>query len=182
MKKVVMSILIILSITSCFKEVIVPYNVDFNNVRKKVGLRIIDSTFQVKKRILSDKNKSPIYRRLKNGPDMTSVNGTQKKYLGKNIILNSINGKIIYEEDIFLSGVSKRGLDNDIVEKIIFRYYFKKNSGTKEKWMFIHQYPIPFKGSSNYPNRKTFNLKIDTISNKKADSLLKAFNIKRLNY
>jgi len=182
MKKGIILVLIITLYVSCFKVVVtVPYDVDFNNTRRRVGLRVIDSTFQIQKRLASNINKTPIYRRLKNGPDVTSVNGTAKKYLGKNIFLDDKNGEIIYEEDVFLSGISKRGIDGSIIEKIIFRYYFKTNK-TNKKWIFIHEYPVSFKGYSNHPEFKNFILKKDTISEKQADSLLKKNHIVRLNY
>lgn len=196
MKKTLILILATLLFVNCWKVIEASYGKDFNTTRGNVGLRIIDSTFLTKKIVEQDIKKSPIKRKLKGVSNFLSEIKTPT-YINKITHLDEKSGTIIYEEDVFISGVSKAGVDNNIIEKLIFRYVFKDyaysskrpfniDGDVKQKytkgWEYIHEYPIVLGTSSNYPVIIYYKLKRNKITKKESDSILSSWNLKRLNY
>lgn len=196
MKKILILILATILFVNCGKVIEASYGKDFNTTRKNIGLRIIDSAFSTKKIVEQDIKKSPIKRKLKGVPVFLSEIKTPT-YINKITYLDENNGTIIYEEDVFISGVAKAGVDYDIVEKLIFRYVFKAytyffkkplnlggniNEKYMKGWEYIHEYPIILGASSNYPDIIFYDLKRKKITKKEADSILSSWNLKRLNY
>jgi len=197
MKKILVFILISIVFTGCWKVIIAPYDTEFNTTRKKVGLRIIDSTFVVKKIVEDHIKQSPITRKVKGVPPLLSEI-KKPTYVYKKTYLDENNGKIIYEEDIFISGVTKVDFnDIDVTEKLIFRYIFKDyiykfkkppslggdvNEKYTKGWKYIYEYPVIIKMTSNTPNMVFYDLIRKIISKKEADSILKSWKLKRLNY
>jgi len=196
MKKIILIIILIVLFNSCWKVVQVPYGKEFNKTRKNVGLRIIDSTFIAKKIVEQDIKKSPIKRNLKDLPVFISeVNSPT--YIGKTIHLNENNGKIIYEEDLFISGVNKAGVDINIVESLTLRYTFKDFNYSFKKpsrlggdikethikgWKYVFTYPKLLGLSSNHPETIYYEQKEKIITKKETDSILKSWKLERLNY
>lgn len=195
--KYIYIILLLLSFISCGnKTVLAPYDKEFNNERKKVGLRIVDDSFKRKLRATENNKNSPIKRRLKGLPVFLSELKTPN-YIGKTTYLDRNNGEIIYEEDLFISGINKAGVDINIIESLTSRYILKDyeysfnrpnrlggdiNKSFVKGWKYIYTYPKYLGPSSNSPEIIYYESEIKDVTKKEADSILKSWNLKRLNY
>ena len=124
MKKTAIIIFTVSMVSCHYKTIDAPYGEAFNETRKNVGLRIIDSTFTNYPILLKDIKKSPVRRKIK-GLTAFLYTINQPTYVGKTTYLDQNNGKIIYEEDVFISGVAKYSGEVNILEKLILRYVFK---------------------------------------------------------
>lgn len=194
MKRLIVITTVIVFFSCDFKTIDAPYGTAFNVQRKKVGLRIIDSTFRPKKILSKDYKKSPIVRKIKNIPAFW---GELKNpaYVGKKIYLNENTGDILYEEDVYISGVNKAGVDYNIVESLTLRYVFKTldysfqrppelggniEESYQKGWEYIHEYPAPFSATSNYSDTVFYQKEVKKITEQKADSLLISWQLTHL--
>ena len=198
MKNIKYIFFIIILIISCKKEHLKPSHLGtaFNSERKKVGLRIIDSSM------------SEIYG---NGYDKINmmfnpinlpINGESVAYglkrasfFHKSIFIEPKNGDLIFEEDVYVSGKIKNTVDDFVNESLIFRYIFKEykdnvglsssylfngNIKIKEGWQYIYVFPLPNGNKIN--GVQFYNEKLEYIDKTKADSILSSWKIKKLNY
>lgn len=195
MKNILIIMFAIVILLSCnFKGERAPYNKEFNNIRKDVGLRIIDSTFK-NYNVPSNFDFSPLNREIIGVPIFLSEI-KKPQYIGKLTYMDKNDGNIIYEEDRFVSGVNKAGVDEDIVESLTLRYVFKNynyffkrserlggdiNKKFSKGWYYIYEYPVIMNTSSNRPNMVYYTLETKIIAENKADSIIKSWNLKRLN-
>jgi hypothetical protein len=189
--KIVISF-IVLFLFGCKKEILKPsdFGSKLNSKRIELGLKTIDnSQSEIYGNGYDEINKiyTPIVLNLGN----IDLDKPLKKasYYGKDIYLDPKTGKLIFEEDVYVSGKRQIGLDNYINEVLIYRYIFQKYTeqigivssvynysgflNVKTKWEYIHIYPLPYKNKSEgvqfyYP-------KLDYVTKQKADSLLKSF-------
>lgn len=179
------------------------YKIELNPLRKEIGLRIIDSTFYkgtygFESVSTFDKVNEIYYDSYMKPKNRDRKPKTQPLYWEKYTKLNRYNGKPQYEEDIFRSGFYKYGYkeETDIFETLKFRYIFEdydyhnfktKDSITVSKgWEYIYEYPIGVTGvTSNRPEKIKYGYwerKKEQLNKKQADSILQAWNLKKLNY
>lgn len=180
-----------------------PYKIELNPLRKEVGLRVIDSTFYkdaygFESVSTFDKVNEIYYDSYMKPKDRGRKPKTQPIYWEKFIKLNRDSGKPEFEEDIYRSGYYKYGIieETDIFETLKHRYVFedyntfdfktKDSIHIKIGWEYIYEYPIELKGFSisNRPKSKAkyWERKTEQLSEKQADSILKSWKLKRLNY
>ncbi len=198
MKNIIFIVFMTVLFISCKKEELKPSHLGtkFNSERKKVGLRIIDSTMS---EIYGNG-----YDEINNmyNPIALAANGVsiayglkQPSFFHKNIFIEPKKGELIFEEDVFASGVIKITVDDYVNEELICRYVFKHYNEKaslfssysfsdfikiKKGWQYIHVYPIPT--GNKLDGVQFYYQKLDYITKKKADSILSAWKIKRLNY
>ena len=177
-----------------------PYAIELNPLRKEVGLRVIDSTFYKGAygyKSASTYNKvNEIYYDSYIKPRNRDIKlKKQPLYWEKHTKLNRYNGKPQYEEDIYRSNFYKYGYieETDIFETLKYRYVFEdyKEYAIKTKdsvlinkgWQYIYEFPIEMKGvTSNRPKSEYWKRESKKISEKKADSILNSWKLKRMNY
>ncbi|MBC7523952.1 MAG: hypothetical protein H7239_05890 [Flavobacterium sp.] len=198
MKKLILLILLVTIYTSCKREALKPsyLGTKFNLERRTIGLRIIDSTMNEIYGNGYDKiNKmfNPI--NLSSKGINISYGLKKPSFFHKSIFLDPKNGKLIFEEDVYVNGKIKITVDDFVNETIIYRYVFKEYNDIaglsssysfidyikiKKGWQYIHVYPVP---ADNKINGIQFYVqKLDYVSKQTADSLLNIWKIKRLNY
>ena len=190
--------LLLILLISCQKEYLKPSNLGtkFNSERKKVGLRIIDSTMSEIYGNGYDKiNKmfNPI-RLSKRGVN-TAYGLKQPSFFYKSIFLEPNKGNLIFEEDVYTSSNNKITVDDFVNESLIYRYVFKQyfdkanltskylfhnNKKMESGWQYIYIYPVPLSDKLN--GVQYYVEQLDYITKKKADSILSSWQIKRLNY
>lgn len=177
-----------------------PYKIELNPLRKEVGLRVIDSIFYRDaygyKSISTFDKVTETYHSSHLKPNKKyRLPKTELSYWKKYIKLNRYNGKPQYEEDIYRSGFYKYGFieETDIFETLKCRYVFEnyKSFDIKTKdtilvskgWQYIYEFPIEMKGvTSNKSKSEYWRKESEKISKQKADSILKSWNLKRLDY
>lgn len=180
-----------------------PYKIELNPLRKEIGLRIIDSTFYkgpygFESVSTFDKVNDLYYDSYMKPKDRDRKPKTQSLYWEKHTKLNRDNGKPQYEQDIYRSGFYKYGHieETDIFETLKFRYVFEdynyydfktKDSLTVSKgWEYIYEYPIEITNVTSNKSEKNKNgywkRKTKQINKKQADSILKAWKLKKINY
>ncbi|MFK7748572.1 MAG: hypothetical protein AB8B65_09285 [Kordia sp.] len=178
-----------------------PYLMEVNPLRQEIGLRVIDSTFiyygyNSKSTFIKRKKiYGNFYVGLKNEYRKTKK---EPSFFEKYIKLDKNTGKPQYEEDRYKNGSYKYGFNEggDILESLSFRYVFedykyydfetKDSIPISKGWKYIYEYPIVIKGmTSNRPEKDKngyWERKTEQLSKKQADSILKSWNLKRLNY
>jgi hypothetical protein len=191
MRRVTVFVLIAVSISCNLQTIDAPYGSEFNAERKRVGLRPIDHTFKPKKILSKDYKKSPIVRKIKGIPVFWSTLD-KPSYVIKRIHLDQNNGNILYEDDVYASGITKRGVENDITESLTARYvfvdknyYFKKplelggpvNETYQKGWKYIYEYPVKLSVTSNRPDLIFYQKECREINKKEADSILRSWKL-----
>ncbi|MGR7812982.1 hypothetical protein [Lacinutrix undariae] len=177
-----------------------PYKIELNQLRKEVGLRLIDSTFYkdsyyFKSASTFDKVNKIYYDSYTKPKNRGKTPKTQSLFWEKHTKLDRYNGKPQYEEDIYRSGFYKYGYmeETDIFETLKLRYVFedykefdirtKDSLNISKGWQYIYEFPIEDKGvTSNKPKSEYWKKEEEKISEKKADSILESWKLKRLNY
>ena len=188
MKNIKYIILFLIILVSCKKEKIKPSNLGtkFNSERKKVGLRIIDSSMSEIYGNGYDKiNKmfNPVIL-SKRGVN-TAYGLKEPSFFYKNLFLHPKNGDLIFEEDVYVSGKIKNTVDDFVNESLIYRYVFKQYSDNanltstylyngnikiKQGWQYIYVFPLPNGNKNN--GVQFYNENLDFITKTKADSIL----------
>lgn len=203
MKKILIICILSLVTNSCIKTERTPFGLDFNQKRKKIGLELLNENFNglmvVKPKNF---NKVKISRAVWDRKGISLFEGIKKPtYLEKTTYYSPLKNKILFEEDIYASGLVKADLDEErISELIICRYVFDSpniklfpvltykpdgylfhgQAEFKNKWEFIYVYPLKLDNiTSNVPGKLFYEQKLEYISEQKANRILKSWGLKR---
>ena len=194
------SIIFLLILCQCTEPKVSSYSEAFNGERKKIGLRTLDSSYSI---VLSGNYSSkrkaylPLLAKIKN---LNLQRGLKKPaYYEKYVFLNPKTGEIQFEEDQYVSGIHKPGIDLIFYEGLIYRYVFNPYADVvnifsdvyhfsdkvtiKNGWEYLYIHPVPIKDTSRSAGKSPYyEQKIDYVTKAKADSILRTWKIKKLNY
>ena len=186
-------------IISCYDSEPAPYGEEFNEIREKVGLIVLDSTFY-KKVINPDiYQNEPIYRKRRNRPSIYDIR--IPTYLHKYDFIDKESGNLVFEEDVYVSGVRKYGVEAIVNELLICRYIFEEFTGNikestyymfdgpiyggegsiKNTWQYIYVYPVVSENqSSNRPDIVIHEQGMKYLTKPQADSILVEWGLNNL--